>query len=212
MYTIKKINLKDISKSTWDNIDYLLINNYPWDNNGYKPETKVQLFYTENDIRIRFTSCEKKVRIEIKDINGPVYQDSCVEFFFIPCKEHNESYFNIEMNAAGIYILQVGQINTDRKLIYDLPKSVLDIKTDIDENNYMKFNNFKPWHVEYKIPFDLIREYVQEFRAESGHTIYANFYKCGSKTEFNHYGCWQHITYHKPSFHRLESFGKLTFE
>lgn len=212
MYVLKKVQLKDVNPSTWNHIDSLAIENYPWDSNGYKPETKVQLFYTENDIMVKFTSCESKVRVEIDQINGPVYQDSCVEFFFMPNKEEDESYFNIEVNAAGVYILQVGEINTERELIYNIPDTLLNIKTSINKKNYMEYDNYKPWTVEYKIPFSFIRDYIKGFEPKSGHKILGNFYKCGSKTEYNHYGCWKYIKYHKPSFHRPECFGEIILE
>lgn len=212
MYTIKKVPLDVVNSSTWNTIDFLSINNYPWDSNGYQPETKVQLFYTEKDIHVRFTSCEKQVRVEIDKINGPVYQDSCVEFFLMPNKDKDDSYINIEMNAAGIYILQVGPLNTERKLIYGLDPSILNIQTDINKANFESFNNFKPWHVEYKLPFSFISNYIKDFSPKSGHVIYGNFYKCGSKTLYNHYGCWKPIQYHKPSFHKPDFFGSLILE
>lgn len=45
-----------------------------------------------------------------------------------------------------------------------------------------------------------------------GMAIHANFYKCGEKTEYPHFGVWKHPGTPKPDFHRPESFGEIVLE
>lgn len=212
MYKIKKISPNFLDFNMWCDIPFLSINNFPWDTTGYKPATEVKLCYTDNDLFIQFTSQEKTVRVEETNFNGGVYKDSCVEFFFKPLPFDDERYFNFEMSAAGVLLLQLDDKTRDRSILTDVDPSIFEIDTDINIRNKSNFNNFKPWHVEYKIPFDFIRKYFPRFNPTSGHTISCNFYKCGDKTEIAHYGCWNKITYHKPSFHRPEYFGEIMFE
>lgn len=111
MYVIKKVNSENFGPSTWDNIEAINIDNYPWDTTGYMPKTKVQLCYTNEEIRVKFTSSEEKVRIEVKEFNGPSWYDSCVEFFFLPEPEKDKRYFNFEITARGNLLLQLSLIH-----------------------------------------------------------------------------------------------------
>lgn len=210
MYIIKKIN--DESVNVWDNIESIWVDNFPWDKVGYTPNTEVKLYYTDEYIKIRFTSEEKKVKVEYSKLNQPVFKDSCVEFFFKPAPEKDNRYFNFEMNAAGTLLLQLDEDTRERELLNDIDLSIFEINTDVTSENKDQYDNFKPWNVEYKIPFSFIKKYFDDFEITSGHIIKGNLYKCGDDTEIPHFGCWNKIEYHKPSFHQPAFFTELRFE
>ena len=65
------------------------------------------------------------------------------------------------------------------------------------------------WTVSYKVPFDLIRKYIPEYRYRDGMKIRTNFYKCGDYTEYPHYGVWNPIPLEKPDFHQPDYFGEV---
>lgn len=210
MYIIKKIN--DYNEKVWDNLEAAKVSNFPWDETGYKPNTEVKLFYTDDSLHIRFKSEEKAIRVEGKKLNDSVYQDSCVEFFFMPDPSNDNRYLNFEMNAAGALLLQIDEKTTDRAFVDNIDLSMFEIKTDVNHDNYKEFANFKPWSVEYKIPFSFIRTYFKDFNITSGYVMRGNFYKCGDNTEIPHYGCWNNITNEYPAFHKPEFFGEIVFE
>lgn len=211
MYKIRKIDNSHISNNVWDLITPIEIDNFPWDTTNYKPITSVKLFYTNDSLNIKFTSTERKVRIEEKLFNSSPYQDSCVEFFLMPMINDNR-YFNFETNAAGTMLLQLDHKLRERNTLNEVDPSVFNIKADITDANKDSFDNFVPWTVEYTIPFSFLKNYFPTFEAKPGTILKGNFYKCGDKTEIPHYGCWNPITYHKPSFHRPEFFGDLILQ
>lgn len=209
MYLIKSFESYD--KKNWGEVENLEIANYPWDNINYKPKVKIQLFHTNEAIYVKFTATEKSLVINTFEHNGSVYKDSCVEFFFAPVKD-DERYMNFEINAIGKLLLQIGKTGAERETLINEDFSIFNIESSANKDNLEDFKDFKPWTVEYKIPFEFIKKFYENFSLESKLEFKGNFYKCGDKTEVAHYGCWNLITYHKPSFHRPEFFGDLILQ
>lgn len=212
MYVIKKINKSQINENSWSSIEPIKIENYPWDTTGYKPPTEVKLFYTEDELRIKFTSSEKQILIDATEFNGPVWCDSCVEFFFLPDPKNDHRYFNFEINASGVLLLQLGSNTSKRDSMTYINPDAFEIKSIVTANNYRDFDEFKPWTIEYKIPFKFINDFFINFEAKSETIIKGNFYKCGDNTLIPHYGAWSNIINEKPAFHRPQFFQYIIFE
>ncbi|MEG1254990.1 carbohydrate-binding family 9-like protein [Clostridium sp.] len=209
-YYVKKV--KKYNSHIWDKIEGTTIDKFPWDKTGYKPCTVVKMFYTDDALHIRFLSQDAVVRVNSTKFNDNVYEDSAVEFFFKPEPENDERYFNFEMNAAGVLLLQLDSKTQNRAYINNVDLSIFNIKTDVTHNNYKCFSNSIPWKVEYEIPFSFIKTYFSDFQIKPGYLMNGNFYKTGSKTVIPHYGVWSYITNPAPSFHKPEFFGCIIFE
>lgn len=212
MYMIKKISTDQINENSWSTIEAIKIENYPWDVTGYKPTTEVKLFYTDHEIRVKFTSTEKQVRVMETKFNGSVWNDSCVEFFFLPDSKNDSRYFNFEINAAGVLLLQLDSKSPERQYMTYINPDVFEIKSIITKDNYKEFDNFKPWTIEYKVPFIFIKDFFINFEVKSGNTIKANFSKCGDKTLTPHFGTWANIINEVPAFHMPQFFQDIMFE
>lgn len=209
-YYIKKIN--NYTSNVWNELEPIKIDKFLWDKTGYKPNTEVKMFYTNSALHIRFVSEENQVRVESKKFNDNVFEDSAVEFFFKPEPTKDPRYFNFETNAAGILLLQLDSKTQNRTYLTDVNSSIFNIKTDVTAENYKDFSNFKPWTVEYEIPFSFIQKYFKDFNPKPGYTMKGNFYKTGSKTKIPHYGSWAYIPTPKPNFHKPEYFNDLIFQ
>lgn len=212
MYVIKKFKEEEVSNSIWENVEAIKIENYPWDKTGYKPSAEVKLIYTEKGIRVKFTATDEIIRVEVDEFNGPVYQDSCVETFLIPDPSKDQRYFNFETNAKGTLLLQLDDKIRERQLLEFVNPNYFNIVTDINSENYSEYDNYKPWTLEYIIPFEFIKVFFKDFEAESGRVMRANFSKCGDKTINAHYGTWSPIEEVKPAFHRPQFFKEIMFE
>lgn len=212
MYTIKKINTNLRNEIPWDSIPSINIENYPWDTTGYKPHTEVKVCYNNENLFVKFESCEKEVRIESKEFNGPSWYDSCVEFFFLPMPESDDRYFNFEITARGSLLLQLDNRPPVRQNLNYINPNYFEIKADVTDENVREFDNFKPWHIEYKIPFEFIKGFFKDFEVTSGKKIKCNFSKCGDKTLIPHFGTWAKIENPIPAFHMPQFFNEVTFE
>jgi len=212
-YTVKKINLVQTPiEKAWDSIEEINIDNFLWENNGYKPTTKAKLFYTDTHLHVSFKSYEKEIKVTYYNMNDSVYKDSCVEFFVNPDPTKDKRYFNFEMNSAGTLLLGLGVDRNGRKMLeFDDYRQFFNIKSSVTRENLNDYNG-DYWTVEYSIPFTFFEEHFGKLNVVSGHRLEANFYKCGDSTRHAHYGCWNKLTNENPDFHRSEFFGNLILE
>lgn len=203
----------DRNNFSWDAIKPLKVDCFPWDNAGYKPLTEVRLCYTENELRVHFTSYETEIRAVHTNVNDAVHKDSCVEMFFIPKPEEDRRYFNIEINAIGTVYTKIGKERKDREVLPN-PNwpEMLNVKASVKKDEADTYSKDK-WTIEYIITPEFIRQAVPSFDGfKSGMVMEANFYKCGDETKEEHYACWNPINNPAPDFHRPEFFGKLIFK
>ena len=186
----------------WSSIEPLAISCAPWGEVSDISAT-VQLCYSLEDqaLYLRFCAIEPEVRATYAadDIDGRPWEDSCLEFFFSTAGRESR-YLNIECNPNGCLRIEVGEGRENRVQL--LPSS-----TGIEPVTSLTSEG---WTLEYAVPFTLINQVFDGFHAESGATIYANFYKCGNKTASPHYLSWHNMTSESPDFHRPQDFGMLT--
>lgn len=190
--------------AAWDEAKPLYIRHYLWEDNGYQPEVEVRLFYTDENLHVRFRTHEDNPTITYYRMNEEVYKDSCVEFFVQPLPSQDDRYLNFEMNAAGTLLLGLGAGRNRSRLALDPGIFNIDAKTGLKDQNGKTY-----WQVQYSVPFSFIKNHFPAFEAQAGAELRANFYKCGEDVPQPHYGCWNLIESDKPDFHVSEFFGHL---
>lgn len=170
-----------------------------WKDFPYMPSVDFFVGHSAEKLFIRFEVEEANAKAVSLEANGPVWEDSCVEFFVkAPDDDH---YFNFETNCIGTGLAARRLSRENSKFLSpeqmaqvvrrsSLPHEVTDIKDC-------------KWSLELEIPFSVL-----------GCTSYpkaleANFYKCGDKTAITHFVSWSPIETIKPDFHRPEFFGHL---
>lgn len=188
-------------KPKWDKVPIGLIDCYQWESEKpYRPKNVFQMcFVLGKGIYVRMKSDEKVLRIACRDRDEPVYQDSCMEFFFKPIAARGE-YINIEVNPIGAYLSQFGCGKNDRIFVKSLTKLAPTVCSEITKDG---------WQTEIFIPCALFFELNgEEFKAQAGE-YYGNFYKCGDNTDVPHYGSFAPMSDLPPGFHNPELFAKI---
>ncbi|MHB1483473.1 MAG: carbohydrate-binding family 9-like protein [Saccharofermentanales bacterium] len=175
---------------------------YRWSGNDYKPAVEVFLTNDGEKLRIRMMAYESEIRCEVRDDNGNVWEDSCMEFFVRPYDD-DPRYVNFEMNPAGAMIMSIGADRNTRNPIIFKYKNELNLETKIEEGF---------WTVEFEVPFCMLNDIYGKPADTIIDKIYGNFYKCGDKTKYPHFGMWSDIDSEIPDFHRPEFFGTLVLE
>ncbi|MCR5050453.1 MAG: hypothetical protein K6A36_05150 [Paludibacteraceae bacterium] len=173
-----------------------------------KPEVRVEVNNDHENLYLHyFVKGEQLRAATIKD-QGPVWEDSCVEFFCqTPDDDH---YMNFETNCIGAMVASrrkgrateveplTAEEMTQIKRRCTYPREIIEEKDGIFE-----------WEVELQIPLSLIfRNQEMQFPQ----TLRANFYKCADKTKKPHFLSWQPVDLPKPDFHCPQFFGELTLE
>lgn len=181
-------------------INTAMVTAFPW-NCAYQPVTTAQAAALEDAFIVRMRTDETDPRTEVKELNGPVYTDSCMEFFFMPDPEHSKKYINWEFNSAGVLFISIG---TDR---YD--------RRNLEPENYARLFRVEAktekngWEVSYIIPYEFLRKFFPGFQVREGGKMRGNFHKCADKADKPHYGCWAPIDLPDPDFHCPDFFGEL---
>lgn len=203
----------DWNKGIWNRTKPLLLENYMGEKPSHFPKTMVKLRYDKDNIYVMFRVADKYVKAVATEINGKVWMDSCVEFFFSPCSDTKQGYFNFEANCKGVFLFQYhlnnggtsGFVNMEDcekvRISYSLKRSV---EQEIAEP--------LEWRLEYSIPLSVLKKYMKVNEPGPGVNWRANFYKCADKTSHPHWLTWAPVDYPRPKFHLPEFFGRLVFE
>lgn len=105
-YTVAKVS----GEADWDSIPYIPIDKVLWcEDTGIR--AMGQLCYDEENLYVHLRAVEKNIRAEYTEPLSPVYEDSCLEFFFM--LEDTPDYFNFEINPNGCLCAQFGPEKTD---------------------------------------------------------------------------------------------------
>lgn len=194
-YTITKVS---------GDIDWSKIPTAPIDQVLWTKDTGVraqgQLCYDEENLYVHLSAVEKNIRAENTEPLSPVWEDSCLEFFFK--MKDSDNYFNFEVNPNGCMCIQYGPEKTDRDDI---------VRRDGDEYFDTHTDRTKDgWEVYYRIPLQFFRIICPDY--QFGGELLANLYKCGDKAQPKHYLSWNKINLPEPNFHCPEFFGRMIFE
>lgn len=146
-----------------------------------------------------FEVAEPEVRREVREINGRVCQDSCVEIF-LQNPDIGEEYVNFEFSASGACLAARGKGREDRELFSPELIRRIEIRPSLSECG---------WRLYVCIPLD---DFMLAGHGEAVPPVLrGNFYKCGDMLKRPHYLAWNLVDSPKPDFHRPESFGRLLF-
>lgn len=200
-------------KPVWKKVKAVRISNYMGSLPEFKPEAEVKMVYDKDNIYLIFKVKDQNVRCITNKINGPVWQDSAVEFFFSPDMASPLLYFNLETNCGGTPLLHYNVIprKESKRLSEDEIKQI-EIAHSLPEIIDPEISEPVTWTLEYKIPLSLLEKYSKVSRPAKGVIWKANFYKIAENSSNPHYITWSKIDKPKPDFHVPQAFGQLIFE
>lgn len=186
-------------KPDWANIPAAAIDSHLWsDVRTIVPSA--QLAWDENHLYIRLKAQEPHILRRYTGNTDPVYEDSCLEFFFSP-GQVGDRYFNFEANPNGALFVGYGRPGGNRcRLLREDFRTLLSVAP---------FEIPGGWGLELTIPLSFIQIYAPDFSLEKGIKFRANFYKCGDETLEPHYIAWNPVEASKPCFHLPEFFGEI---
>jgi len=197
-YTIRRVT----GTPDWDQIPALQVSNHLW-----LPELPIRMeakfCYDQTGIHVHMQAWEENIRAEYKAPLSPVFEDSCMEFFFSPV-EGDSRYFNIETNPNGFTYIGFGP---------NMPELVrLVIQNENEVMNRKVGYTADGWELSYTVPVSVIRVFFPGYKLESGMVIRANVYKCGDLCVQPHFMAWNPIDLPNPQFHCPQFFGTMTLE
>ena len=177
---------------------FAAIDRYAW-GGDYRPEARAYARWDSAALRVLLCAREETVSARVRDFGGPVYTDSCLEFFLRPFAD-DPRYMNIEVNAAGAALIGIGAGREGRTQLSACPAG-MDVRASAHAGAW--------WAVAYSLPYAVIADQFGRPFAP-GEAFEGNFYCC-DETLHPHFGSWSPVDAPAPDFHRPECFGKLIF-
>ena len=150
----------------------------------------------------------EQLRAVTTEDQGPVWEDSCVEFFCqVPGDDH---YYNFECNCIGAMVAsrRLSRSEDVQKLPLE-EMAAIRRRCSFPREAIEERDGLFEWEVELQIPLRLI---FRDRQAVFPQVLRANFYKCGDKTKRPHFLSWQPIPLPQPDFHCPQFFGELVLE
>lgn len=183
------------------------IDTFSW-GGDYRPESYavVSPDYETGGLWVSLETTEPAVHIRTTAfcMDGPVWEDSCLEFFVNPLPEQGLFYLNFENNSAGTMLCGVHNGVFDGQPGGNDPETFRMRAT----REYQKDNTVW-WQVRFFIPFSYIQQYFPDFTPKKGMKIAGNFYKCGDECPVPHYISWNKVDAPSPNFHVPASFAEI---
>ncbi|HAH23853.1 MAG TPA: hypothetical protein DCL77_08860 [Prolixibacteraceae bacterium] len=200
--------LELVSETIELEIEALPLEMVNWNDFPYRPDVSVQIAYNENELFLHYKVNEQSVKAEITENNGPVWTDSCVEFFISP--EGNDEYYNLEMTCIGTALL--GFRKKGEPAIQATAEHIDSIRrvSSLGPIPFPEQMGDTKWDITIAIPWEAFFNHT--LKPIQGKKMRGNFYKCGDNLSVPHFVSWTRIKTDKPSFHVPESFGGLEFE
>jgi hypothetical protein len=197
--------LEEISE-TLDGLEQHAIDQVSWPSYPYTPVVSFSIAYTEDAILLKYFVQEDSVRICCHTTNGPVHEDSCVEFFI--SFDDEAEYYNLEFNCIGVCFAAFGKSRCDRQLLPQESISLIRRMAQIEsftEEGGRQVN----WQLTLIIPMDVfIHHNISHLRER---ICKVNFYKCGDALPEPHFLSWKRVAADSPDFHLPEYFGAMQF-
>lgn len=170
-----------------------------------KPEVTVEVSNSHEWLLLKWHVRGEQLRAVTTEDQGPVWEDSCVEFFCqVPGDAH---YMNFECNCIGS---MVGSRRLGRaEDVQPLPPEEMariERKCTFPREAFEEKDGLFEWEVEERIPLDLI---FRDRKPVFPQVLKANFYKCADKTKKPHFVSWRPIGLPKPDFHCPQFFGEI---
>ncbi|MES3017059.1 MAG: carbohydrate-binding family 9-like protein [Bacteroidota bacterium] len=192
--------------SEWRHITPVKINNYMGKLPSFIPSAEAKMMYDDENLYVMYRVKDKFVSSKIVAINGAVFNESAVEFFFSPDTTAPKTFFNLEINAGGTPLLGY---RAKKPSVEDIQKIV--IQHSLPQVVDPEITKKVTWTIFVKIPIDMLAKYANVTRPEKGVAWRANFYKIAEKTSNIHFITWSRIYNEKPNFHLPQFFGRLVF-
>ncbi len=148
-------------KPVWQSVPTLRVTHYMGEKPDFRPEVEAKMQYDTAHLYIIFRVHDRFVRSITQKINGPVWEDSCVEFFFAPDTAEPTHYFNLEINAGGTPLMHYNTV--PREEITTLPDEAIrrvEIAHSLPKKVDPERTDSLTWTIEYRIPLDLLRQYA----------------------------------------------------
>jgi hypothetical protein len=170
-----------------------------WKAYPYAPKVNFRIAHSDEALALLFEVEEDHLRAVTTSSNGPVWEDSCVEFFVK--NPEGEGYFNFEINCIGTALAAFRRSRTDADHFDEERMARVRHFGSLPNEPIDREGEGQRWWMVEIIPFSLLG------LENAPQSLKCNFYKCGDGCREPHFLSWSPIASTEPNFHCPEFFG-----
>lgn len=171
-----------------------------------QPKVSFKIYHDGDNLHICYRVDEPCTAAATTDDNGPVWLDSCTEFFIAP---DDGGYYNFELNCVGA--LLIGYRNIGEKTEHADAATLASVKRQMSfPRQPLAPHAAAPWTSTLVIPAKAL--FRHKLDSWSKLRARVNFYKCGDNLPEPHYLSWAPIEWSKPNFHLPQFFDEADFD
>lgn len=183
--------------------------NWP-DDYPYAPSANFSVAHDDDALYIRFRVIEDCAMARVTEDQGPVWTDSCVEFFV---SFDDTGYYNFEFNCIGTALLAFRKEKPNATVAPAEVMAMIGRTSTLGrepfEERVLTTGDRVNWELNVRIPKEAF--FKHDFKTLSGVKAKGNFYKCGDGLSQPHFLSWSPIDLPSPNFHVEAFFGDLAF-
>ena len=202
----------DWQKASWRQAEAASIDCVHGPEPAHKPVVQFKLLYGDTALYGIYQVQDRFIRAVAADLDGQVWKDSCVEFFFTPYARPDTSYFNLEINCCGVFLFH--HQTAPKQQVQCLKESEcrqLRVAGSLPGPIHKEIEDPVQWTLEFSIPYGILEQYSVVERPAPGVVWRANLYKCADDCSHPHWLTWSPIPGERPNFHQPQYFGNLEF-
>ncbi|MFB6218483.1 MAG: carbohydrate-binding family 9-like protein [Halobacteriaceae archaeon] len=210
-YTVRRADerppLTGAPEGPWAGADSLDIDCHPWDTGRDRQHTEARALYDDDALTLQYVCEDSHIEASATELNGPVWEDSCVEFFAAP-HDDRPHYANFEGNCCGTFLMGYGP-KEDRTHVEPATAAAVEVATSVAGPTKEPAPDDSGWWLAVRLPYSVLSALAgADIDPGPGTEWRANCYRIGGGTE---YAAWNPVDAPEPDFHRPDSFGRFVF-
>jgi hypothetical protein len=180
-----------------------------------RPDISVRISHDGSHLRFRWQLLDSGIVSRIRTTNGPVCQDSCVEWFAQP--EAGGRYINLEINAGGVRHAAVidpslrarGDSTAIRFIDPACLERLVEVHSTLPAVVDPEIAGPLSWDIEVTVPLKLFSEAFPKARLSGRWRC--NMYHCADQSSLPRWAAWSPIG-DQLCFHQPDHFGIFHFQ
>lgn len=174
-----------------------------WEEFPYRPEVNFRIGYSDDALAILFEVKEENIRAVTLDDCGPVWEDSCCEFFVE--NPSGEGYFNFELNCIGTLLAARRRSRTEFEFLNADQLKQIRRYSSLPHEKVDATDPEQEYWVAEVIPFSILG------LEKAPESLRVNLYKCGDMCRTPHFLSHFPIGLPSPDFHCPQFFQEISF-
>jgi hypothetical protein len=199
-----------VAGTPWEGAREAAIDTFPWDDAVRDAPATVRVLYDDEALYCQYQVPDTRIRADETELNGQVWTDSAIEWFFDP-DPNTPEYVNLEVNCVGVPLLSWRTAEDVHHWIDDATAAEITVETSVDGPTIAPSPDDESWWLVARLPFAALEALTGESIAPSaGERWRGNFHSLSSDDTAT-VGVWNPIETAERNLHSPEYFGELRF-